>query len=159
MPREEYVKEFYIAGSTVRTHNEIEVQKETLDVPESAKIPMLWEQFKSECGSHNALVPSGDQAAYAVYSDYESDTSGHYDATVGSRANGACGDRPRVKVKAGRYLVFQGQGVMPETMYKTWSVIWSYFEEQSDVRRQYGTDFEKYLSPEMVEIYVGIVET
>jgi hypothetical protein len=59
MPREEYVQEFLVVGRIVRTHNEIEVQKEKLNVPKSAKIPMLWEQFITEVGLQHASVPSG----------------------------------------------------------------------------------------------------
>jgi predicted transcriptional regulator YdeE len=93
-----------------------------------------------------------------VYSGYESDANGLYTATVGITDNS---DRTgagfvSVKIPAGNYLVFQGEGPMPSTVVEIWKKIWNYFEVESHYQRSFISDFEAYSSSDTVAIYIGI---
>lgn len=122
--------EFYIAGRTVRTNNQAEMN------PASAKIAGLWQRFEPT-----------QEPVYGVYSNYQSDATGDFDVTAGVRAEAG------LKIQAGKYLVFKARGPMPATVIEAWAGIWAYFA-QSDTKRCFQTDFESY-QPDGVDIYIG----
>jgi predicted transcriptional regulator YdeE len=60
-----------------------------------------------------------------------------------------------VKIRAGNYLVFQGEGPMPSKVVETWKKIWAYFEEKREYQRSFISDFEAYSGSDKVAIYIG----
>ena len=62
----------------------------------------------------------------------------------------------RVDIEAGRYLVFTGQGEMPQMVVDTWMRVWNYFADNPQVQRRFGTDFEAYERPDQVAVHVGV---
>ena len=61
-----------------------------------------------------------------------------------------------VQVEAGDYLVWSGQGDMPQAVLGAWQRIWSYFDAHPEVRRRYVSAFEAYTSPTEVKIWIGV---
>ncbi|WP_423064996.1 GyrI-like domain-containing protein [Enterobacter cloacae] len=61
-----------------------------------------------------------------------------------------------IVIETGEYLVFEARGSMPDAIIDTWSHIWSYFEQHSELCRSFLTDFKAYKSPEEAHIYIGI---
>ena len=58
-----------------------------------------------------------------------------------------------LEIKSGKYAVFSFPNE-PQNVAKFWGEIWKYFEN-SELKRAYETDFEKYLN-EKIEIYISI---
>jgi predicted transcriptional regulator YdeE len=73
--------------------------------------------------------------------------------TAGVAVSGSEGSRA---VEAGDYLVFTGQGEMPQMVIATWQRIWQYFEAHPEVTRRYRSDFEAYEGPDKVAIHIGV---
>ncbi|MBP5125311.1 GyrI-like domain-containing protein [Pseudomonas protegens] len=141
---------FSVAGLQVRTLNAAEQQAD------SARIGPMWQRFYVE-GLFDKISPrQADSFVYGVYSNYESDASGHFDVTAGVALEGACADYPSVAVQGGDYLVFSAKGAMPDCVIQTWGLIWAYFQDNPQVRRAFATDFEVYTSTDSVAIYIGI---
>lgn len=144
-PTLKYIEGFTVKGLSTQTQNTDELNEKT------AKLPGLWQQFYSSDLATNANTVE-------VYSDYESDANGLYTVTVGITDNGyrTGTEFASVKIPAGNYLVFQGAGPMPVTVFEIWKQIWSYFETESNYQRSFITDFEAYSGSEKVAIYIGI---
>ncbi|SFM54972.1 GyrI-like domain-containing protein [Variovorax sp. OV329] len=138
---------FSIAGLTTRTCNEDERD------PRSARIGKLWERFFDEA-RYEAPHRVNDMRLYGVYSGYESDADGKFDMTAGVAV---MGDPATVRIEAGDYLVFSGQGPMPQMVLALWQSIWQYFEANPGVRRTYRSDFESYGGPDQVDIHIGVL--
>ncbi|WDE12744.1 GyrI-like domain-containing protein [Thalassomonas haliotis] len=147
----QYIEGFALAGFATRTKNTDEMD------PAKAKIGNLWQQFYGGAGA--ALLP--ESKVYGVYSNYESDASGEFDVTAAADTLAGQGlpGTEAVRIKAGNYLVFSGEGEMPDVVIALWGQIWQYFNE-SDCphQRAYQSDFEYYKSESQVEIYIGISE-
>lgn len=144
-----YIEEFTVVGLTVRTMNSDEFN------PEKSKLPLLWNQFYSLIES----IPSRlNSSIFGVYSDYESDATGHYSMTAGVLVNPAVSmpNLSMVRVQAGDYLVFEGKGEMPQTVVETWKRVWEYFTLESDYQRSFRTDFEQYNGSDYVAIHIGV---
>ncbi|OOC58495.1 GyrI-like domain-containing protein [Paenibacillus ihbetae] len=73
-----------VRGVGARTTNEAEAGADGV-------IPRLWEHY-FRSGIQGAAA--GDQAVYAVYTDYESDASGAYTLVIGHETEGTFGDGP-----------------------------------------------------------------
>lgn len=86
---------------------------------------------------------------YAVYHDYESDFRGDYTCTTASEVDN---DNPLIEINDQSYKVFHCQR---ETVVATWKNIWQQ-EENSELKRAYKADYEKYLPDGTVEIYIGV---
>jgi predicted transcriptional regulator YdeE len=137
---------FSIAGLTVRTTNREE------NDPQSARIGKLWTRFFDE-RAYERPHRINDMRLYGVYSAYESDAHGAFDITTGV----AVSDGPAtVRIEAGDYLVFSGQGEMPQMVLAVWQSIWQYFEQHPEIRRTYRSDFEAYSGPDQVAIHIGV---
>lgn len=138
-----YVEDFTVTGFSVVTQNRDELNAET------EKLPNLWQQFYlSELGSNPNL--------FEVYSDYESDANGLFTVTVGIANHSERAQFSSVKIQAGNYLVFQGEGSMPSTVVELWKQIWNYFELGSKYKRNFISDFEEYRDSDKVAIYIGV---
>jgi predicted transcriptional regulator YdeE len=134
------IKSFSICGSSIRTNNSVE---STL----AGKIPALWAWFYTE-----QSLPY--EQVYGVYSDYESDFSGEFTATVGAKDENL--SKTIITIKSGTYLVFPANGPMPAAIIDTWKAVWEHFSHAQSYTRSYETDFEEYSGHDSANIYIGI---
>jgi len=137
-----------ITGLQVRTKNEDEMN------PKVAKIGALWQDFFANIMSTLGETPP---PLYSVYSNYESDAHGEFDVTIGAEEVKQTKERASVSLKEGKYLCFTAKGELPQAVIETWGEVWAYFADENckDVR-VYKTDFEKYISQDEAEIYIGV---
>lgn len=137
-----------IFGLSARTNNQNEMN------PATGKIAGLVQKF-------DAFVDVNYRAGarvYSVYYDYESDVSGGYSVLIGAdEVNTSAVGLETVKIQQGNYLVFSGEGQVPQVIFETWSKVWRYFSsENCPHKRAYLTDFEFYKSQTEIEIHIGI---
>lgn len=144
------VEPFSVCGLQVRTCNADEQQAD------SARIGPMWERFFVEGLFDSIAQRQSDAFVYGVYSNYESDASGHFDVTVGVAVGEGHADYPLVRIEGGEYLAFSAKGPMPEVVIQTWGLIWAYFEDNPAIRRRYATDFEVYTGADSVSVYIGV---
>jgi predicted transcriptional regulator YdeE len=147
-PRLHYREAFSVAGLSTRTCNQDERD------PHSARIGKLWGRFFDEC-AYEAPNRIGDMRLYGVYSGYEADEHGAFDITAGVAV---AGEPATVRIEAGDYLVFSGQGEMPQMVLALWQSIWQYFEAHPEIQRTYRSDFESYDGPYQVDIHIGVMK-
>ena len=136
-----------IIGVQTRTTNKNE------SVASTQKIAPLWDKF------HHEIFPKlkENSTFYAVYYNYESDAQGAFNVLIGSNILEMSEKNSTVNLLEGRYLIFPVKGEFPIAIIKAWNKIWAYFEDESiDERRSYETDFEKYISINEAEIYIGV---
>nr|WP_231893544.1 GyrI-like domain-containing protein [Pseudoalteromonas sp. MQS005] len=137
-----------LIGLKVRTCNANEMNAGTANIAE------LWQKF----GEKFANSLTENTKVYGVYTNYESDLTGDFDVI-------ACCDNLSIKlpeakkvtIQAGRYLVFKGEGEMPDAVIDLWGEIWQYFSSD-DCRyaRTYTSDFEYYKNSNEIEIAIAI---
>jgi predicted transcriptional regulator YdeE len=141
---------FLEAGIGIRTTNK-EGQSQT-DIGE------LWGKFMVDHLADQIPGKLSDDI-YCVYTDYETDYNGAYTVILGCKVSSVAqlpGGFVDALVPGGKFMVFQPEGPLPESVAATWQDIW-----QSDIERAYTADFDMYYAdPESrqtpVEIYVGI---
>ena len=144
-----------MVGLATRTTNADEAD------PSKARIGELWGRFTSQnwaerLGQGGAVGPT-----LAVYSAYESDVSGSYQILVGREVPGSYPVAPPLQVvdiPPGQYLVFSCTGPLPGAVIDGWRAVWAFFERPDAPRRSYTADFETYLGPERIEIWVATKE-
>ena len=147
---------FSVAGIAVRTRNSDESN------PAIARLGGLWNRFFSQSWERQLPARGGDGRIFGVYSAYESDEQGAFDVTAGVAVAEPCStleavpDARRVDIQPGGYLVFHGEGDMPQMVVDTWLRVWRYFAENPQLRRRFATDFEAYEGPDQVAIHVGV---
>ncbi|WP_339691731.1 GyrI-like domain-containing protein [uncultured Pseudoalteromonas sp.] len=139
-----------LTGLKVRTCNANEMNAGT------AKIAELWQKF----GEKYTSKLTKDSKVFGVYTNYESDVTGDFDVI-------ACSDEQSINLRdsvtvtthAGSYLVFSGEGEMPDAIIDLWGEIWQYFSSD-DCRytRTYTSDYEYYKTATEVEIAIAIAE-
>lgn len=137
-----------ITGLKVRTKNEDEMN------PSTQKIGSLWQNF-----FENIMPTLGETPPplYGVYTNYESDAHGEFDVLVGAKDIEPLEGRETIVLEEGKYLCFKAKGELPQSIIETWGEIWAYFSnENCQEKRAYKTDFEKYISHDEAEIYIGI---
>ena len=144
------VKPFTVAGLQVRTRNTNEQQ------PDTARIGPMWQRFLTEDMFHTIPVRQSESFVYGVYSNYESDATGHFDVTAGVQVYETRAGYSAVNIEGGEYLVFSAKGKMPNCVIQTWGLIWAYFADNPQTLRRFTTDFEVYNGEESVAIYIGI---
>lgn len=141
------IDEKKVTGIKVRTKNADEIS------PDTSKISGLWQRFYVDV----APQLRKDASVLGVYSNYESDFTGEFDVLAGSDildSDIACDS---VTIQAGKYLVFEGKGSMPQVVIDTWSEVWSYFgSNEAEHIRAYTTDFELYKSDSDIQIFIAI---
>lgn len=142
------LKSMSLTGLKVRTCNANEMNTDT------AKIADLWQAFGQKYGPKL----TADTKVYGVYTNYDTDMTGDFDVI-------ACCDDKNIKVadsinvatKESRYLVFNGEGEMPDAVIDLWGEIWQYFSSEDCAhQRTYTSDFEYYKSDSEVEIAIAI---
>ena len=131
------IEGFKIYGLKTRTKNADEINGD-------GKIPILWAKFMKE-------IYDGKSEIYGVYCSYENGVNGLYDLFIGTKS--LCSGGGILEIKSGKYAVFSFP-CEPHNVAKFWGEIWKYFEN-SELKRAYETDFEKYLN-EKIEIYISI---
>ncbi|TBR41384.1 AraC family transcriptional regulator [Marinomonas agarivorans] len=141
--------ETHIQGLSIRTNNATEMQ------PELGKIGGLYHTFGLQ------VVVDYDAGAnlYGVYYQYDSDHNGDFSVLVGSTPDKltTTARLESVTLQAGEYLVFSGKGSMPQAVIDLWGAIWAYFSDnETEYKRTYTTDFERYIGVDAVEIYIAI---
>lgn len=146
-PIRQHVDAFRVSGLTVRTTNREE------SAPATARLGALWGRFFGEETYASTPNRTADTRIFGVYSAYESDANGAFDVTAGVVVTDGEGSIP---IEAGNYLVFNGQGEMPQMVISTWQRIWQYFEAHPNVARSYRSDFEAYEGPDKVAIHIGV---
>ncbi|OOQ60910.1 GyrI-like domain-containing protein [Mucilaginibacter pedocola] len=142
---------FLVAGITVRTINK----------PGHADkdIGELWQRFFQDNVAANIPGKLSDDV-YCVYSNYESDYTGHYTTTLGCKVesienlhDGFGG----VEVPGGSFHQYQTEGEMPAGVIAAWQHIWT-----NENARRYTADFEVYPAqpetegPCMPQIFVAV---
>lgn len=147
-PRRARLDPFDVAGLTARTSNRDESD------PGAARIGPLWGRFFDERVYETLPQRADDRHLYGVYSAYEADREGAFDITAGVAV---AGGPATVRIEGGDYLVFTGQGEMPQMVLAVWQAIWQYFEAHPEIRRRYRSDFEAYAGPDQVAIHIGVL--
>ncbi|MDO6682215.1 GyrI-like domain-containing protein [Oceanobacter sp. 5_MG-2023] len=141
------INEKTVKGIKVRTKNADEMS------PDTSKISGLWHRFYRDI----APTLSKEASILGVYCNYESDFTGEFEELAGSDMIKGDGAVDSVTIKGGRYLVFEGNGSMPQTVIDTWSKIWEYFgSDNPEYTRAYTTDFESYKSDSEIQIFIAI---
>ena len=143
-----YVKKLMLLGISTRTNNVNEKDKDT------HKIAPLWEKFDVENTYSKILNKANNTSFYGVYSNYESDVNGDYDATVALEVTKSKNNAMVIENK--KYLVFTKQGELPDICTELWEEIWDYFANNSEYERAYAVDFEKYSKENLIDIYISI---
>jgi predicted transcriptional regulator YdeE len=146
-PQRQRLAAFNVAGLTARTTNRAESD------PQASRIGVLWNRFFGERIYEKLPQRVDDQRLFGVYSAYEADAHGAFDVTTGVAV---AGGPSTVRIEGGDYLVFTGQGQMPQMVLAVWQTIWQYFDAHPEIRRRYKSDFEAYSGPEEVAIHIGI---
>lgn len=143
------IEEKTIIGLTARTKNEDEMN------PSTSKIVSLWQKF-----DNNVTVDyQHGNRVYGLYFDYESDATGEFTVLAGTDQVNVQSSIPLESktIQSGKYLVFEGTGDMPRVVIETWDKIWEYFSKEDCTHsRLYTTDFEYYVSPSEIKIYIAI---
>jgi len=142
-----------VVGLATRTTNADEAD------PSNARIGELWGRFTTQNWAERLEQAGAFGPTSAVYSAYESDVSGSYQILVGREVPGSYPVAPPLQVvdiPPGQYLVFSCSGPLPGAVIEGWRAIWAYFERPDAPRRVYTTDFEAYLEPEHVEIWIAV---
>ena len=149
---------FSVAGISVRTRNSDEAN------PAIARLGGLWNRFFSQSWERKLPARGDDGRIFGVYSGYESNEQGAFDVTAGVAVaepeqadNQALPGAACVDIEPGDYLVFTGEGEMPQMVIDTWVRIWRYFAENPQAQRRFGTDFEAYEGPDKVAIHIGVM--
>ena len=149
---------FYIAGLTTRTNNAHEMSGK-------GKIGNVWQTFLEP--SLVAKIPNKVGVdLIAVYTDYETDHTGHYTYLLGLPISSAESLPASLTVKhitPGRYAVFSSsKGPITQVVPEIWQRIWSMSPEELGGKRAFQTDFEIYdqraANPEnaQIDVYVGL---
>ena len=142
-----------VVGIDVTTSSAAEADSAT------GAIGPLWERFHAD--GTLSMIPAKLSPVFAlgVYTDYESDHTGRYRLLAGAAVEEGTPfpeGLAQARIPAGSYLVFAAEGEMPHVVVETWTGIWNYFSECADHVRSYTADFEVYLGPNEIEIYVAV---
>jgi predicted transcriptional regulator YdeE len=149
---------FYIAGLAARTNNAREMSGR-------GKIGHLWREFLQP--NMAAKIPNKVGVdLFAVYSDYESDHTGHYTYLVGIPVVSTEAVPPNLTIKhvpAGRYAVFTSErGPLQIVVPELWRRIWTMSIAELGGLRSFKADYEVYdqraANPEnaQIDLYIGL---
>ncbi|HXC94680.1 MAG TPA: GyrI-like domain-containing protein [Edaphobacter sp.] len=156
--RIEHYPGFYMAGLSTRTSNAREMSG-------NGKIENIWETFLQP--GVVAKIPNKIGVdLVAVYTDYETDHTGHYTYLLGLPvlSNESLPVNLTVRhVSPGRYAVITSErGPVGEVVRDVWQRIWSMSEEELGGKRAFQTDYEIYdqrsADPEnaQIDVYIGL---
>lgn len=142
------IQKFHIIGISTKTINK--------NGQSAQDIEALWRKFWGEEIQKQIPNKVSDEI-YAVYTDYESDFTGHYTTIIGLPVSslehiptGFVG----ITIDEGQYQKFVSKGRMPEAVFNTWLEIWA--NEELNLKRAYKADFTihglKYYDGEKAEV-------
>lgn len=134
------IDSFTVSGPSVRTTNALEASG-------SGKLADLWAHCRES-------RPPFSEMICGVYSDYQSNASGEYTVTAGTRTSSS-GDSV-VAVEPGTYLEFPANGQMSGAIIDACKSVWEFFSKNQSYERLFETDFEQYNSLTSVAIYIGV---
>jgi len=149
---------FFVAGLTARTNNAHEMSGK-------GKIGNVWQDF---LGPNLAIkIPNRIGVdLVAVYTDYETDRTGHYTYLLGLPTTSAEAMPANLTVKhipPGRYAVLSSnRGPIMQVVPEIWQRIWSMSPEELGGTRAFKTDYEIYdqraADPEnaQIDVYIGL---
>jgi predicted transcriptional regulator YdeE len=145
----------FVVGPAVRTSNSAETD------PAHAQIAGLWRRFDRDQVFQSVPHRAADAVPLGVYTDYESDQDGAYTLIAGvevSDLSDVAQSFHGVSVDEADYLVFTGEGALPEAVISTWGHVWEFFGRPrcDELRRAFTTDFERYLDDRTVEIWIAV---
>ncbi len=154
----EHYPGFYMAGLSARTSNAKEMSG-------NGKIERIWETFLQP--SLVTRIPNKVGIdLVAVYTDYETDHTGHYTYLLGLPVVSGEPFPSNLTIRqisSGRYAVITSErGQIAEVVRDAWQRIWSMSERELGGRRAFQTDFEIYdqrsSDPEnaQIDIYIGL---
>lgn len=112
-----------------------------------------WQRFMSE--PFRDVVAATDNAVYSVYFDYAGDHMQPYMLLLGYRTADDSRQYTGLithTLPAQEYAVLHRTGPMPQTVVEAWKEVWA-----SHLKRAYTGDFDRYPSPDTVEVHVGIL--
>jgi predicted transcriptional regulator YdeE len=149
---------FYVAGLSARTNNAHEMSGK-------GKIGNVWENFLQP----NLVVKIPNKIGVdliAVYTDYETDHTGHYTYLLGLPVISTEALPANLTVKhipPGHYAVFtSNRGPITEIVPEVWQRIWAMSAEELGGTRAFKTDYEIYdqrsADPQnaQIDVYVGL---
>jgi predicted transcriptional regulator YdeE len=149
---------FHLAGLSTRTNNAAEISG-------NGKIDSIWESLLQP-GLVTKIPNKMGVDLIAVYTDYETDHTGHYTYLLGLPvvSSEALPSNLTVKhVSPGRYAVFTSErGPVAKVVRQVWQRIWAMSEKELGGQRAFQTDFEIYdqraTDPEnaQIDVYVGL---
>jgi predicted transcriptional regulator YdeE len=142
------IKKFYIIGISTRTTNK--------DGQSAKDIEALWGKFWGEEIQKQIPNKVSDEI-YAVYTDYETDFTGHYTTIVGLKV-ASLENIPKgfvgITIETSVYQKFISKGKMPEAVFNTWLEIWG--NKELNLKRAYKADFtihgKKYYNGDNAEV-------
>ncbi len=144
------IKKLVISGISLVTNNETEINSG------APKLPNLWGEYDEKNIYSATFNKVNDTAMYGVYTEYTTDSSGDYKYTVGVEVKKG---KNVITIENQKFLVFRAKGDIAETVLETWEKIWAYFaDENSEFKRNYTVDFEKYVEEDEIEIYISILD-
>lgn len=121
------------------------------------KIGALWNDFYGK-NIYESINGKTSGKSLCIYTNYESDYTGDYDAVVACEADGNAeqsGDLKKFIIPAGKYAKFVVKGDVQKAVMEFWQKLW---EENLD--RSYKCDFEEYQNADMenaeIHIYIGL---
>ncbi|MFC1749528.1 GyrI-like domain-containing protein [Pseudomonadota bacterium] len=138
-----------ISGLSIRTLNNDEMNSTT------AKIGPLWEKFDSAV----TVDYKNGARMYGLYFGYESDANGEFTVLAGTDqvSPPSTAVLEEITIPAGKYLVFEAKGEMPQIVIDAWGDIWNCFSSgDAEYERAYNVDFEYYNNENEIEIYISV---
>ncbi len=149
---------FSVAGLTARTNNAHEMSGK-------GRIGSVWQDFLKP-GLVGKIPNKVGVDLVVVYTDYETDHTGHYTYLLGVpifSAEPLPADLTVRHVPAGRYAVFSSnRGPLKQIVPEIWQQIWAMSPEELGGTRAFKTDYEIYdqraADPEnaQIDVYVGL---
>jgi predicted transcriptional regulator YdeE len=149
---------FYVAGLAARTRNAAEMNGK-------GKIGDVWQRFLGQ--NLAAKIPNKlGVDLVAIYTDYETDHTGHYTYLLGVPVASIEHLPPGLTLKhvpAGRYAVLHSnRGVIKQVVPELWQRIWAMSPSQLGGHRTFQVDYEIYdqraADPDnaQIEVHVGL---
>lgn len=143
------VEEKTIVGIVARTKNS--------DKNRSQVIGSLWRDFYQK-GIWSSITNKVTSKLLEIYTDYESDEKGEYNAILGYEVNSSdlnSADTVVKTIPGGLYAKFTINGNPQNVVAKFWSEIW-----EMDLKRSFQCDFEEYQNDDMdnseIHVYISL---
>lgn len=149
-----------LVGLTCRISNKLELD------PSTAKIGQTLTDYFQNGLSKTISNRKNPGVTYCVYTNYESDWTGHYTYLIGEEVT-SFSDVPQnlsqIIIPAQHYAKFTSvPGVMPKVCIEMWQKIWNMTVKDFGNERAYLVDFEIYddraVDPmnTILDIYIGL---